>query len=118
MKRLTTWLRGMGGLLVACLLVALVVTPVIDAAVCAGDNRPVVTGASQVSALRTADHQAPHPIEAGDCQHGHCHHGAPMLSGLLDADPVLILADNSPSASRARALASHDPTGLERPPRA
>jgi hypothetical protein len=113
-----TWLRGMGGLLAACLLVALVVTPAVDAAVCAGDDRPVVTGTSQVSAVEAADHQVPHPIDAGDCQHGHCHHGAPMLGGLLDADMVLILADGSPSASRARALASLDLTGPERPPRA
>ena len=118
MRRLTTWLRGMGGLLATCLLVALVVTPAIDAAVCAGDSRPVVAGASKLSALEAADHQAPHPIDAGDCQHGHCHHGSPMLGGLHDADPVLILTDGSPSTSRPRALASLDPAGPERPPRA
>lgn len=118
MRRLTTWLRGMGGLLAACLLVALVVTPAIDAAVCAGDDRPVITGAPQVSAVEAADHQVPHPIDAGDCQHGHCHHGAPMLGGLFDADPALILADGSPPVSRARALASLDLAGPERPPRA
>lgn len=119
MRRLTTWLRGMGGLLAACLLVALVVTPAIDAAVCAGDDLPAVTTGSQVFAVNAADHQTPHPIDvAGDCQHGHCHHGAPMLGDLIDAEPALILADGSPSAPRARALASLDLAGPERPPRA
>lgn len=119
MRRLMTALRGMGGLLAACLLVALVVAPAVDAAVCAGDDRPVAAETLQVAKAQAADHQNSHPADlAGDCQHGHCHHGAPMLGGPIDAEPALIPTDTPPTASNTRALASLDPTGPERPPRA
>jgi hypothetical protein len=109
----------MGGLLAACLLVALVVAPAVDAAVCAGDDRPAAVEASRISMAQAADHQAPHPIDAaGDCQHGHCHHVAPMLGGPIDAEPALIPTDIPPTASTARALASLALAGPERPPRA
>jgi hypothetical protein len=83
-----------------------------------GDDRPAVAEASQMAKIQAADHQAPHPVDAGDCQHGHCHHNAPMLGGPIEAEPALIQAGAPSIAAQARTLASLDPAGLERPPRA
>ncbi len=88
----------------------------VEAAACAWESAP----AESVS--QHADHgpgacQGEDAGHAGDCAHGHCHHGAsgtPPLSG-EQADPVFHRADRASPAEAA--LMSRHPDRLTRPPR-
>lgn len=95
MKALRTWFQQMGGALIACLLLALVVAPTLDTAICAGDGERASAASVQMSDQGVdADHQKNKSHDGGSdvCIHGHCHHASPAL-GWNDAqysarDPV------------------------------
>ena len=124
MKRLRTWWRGMGGLMAACLLAMLVTAPVFDALICSNDEASAASvvataaGPGDVAAQPGPAHKPAHPADVGGCQHGHCHHGTPMLGALVgDAAAPLAAQALQPGLS-ARAAPSLPLAGPDSPPRA
>jgi hypothetical protein len=114
-----TWWRGLGGLLLPCLLALMVFAPAIDAAICVGDTGAISTPVAEITSAAKSDHQPADHRDADDvCQHGHCHHSAPMLVAQLDAEPAHTSTRTVNSTLGARAALSLAPTGPERPPRA
>lgn len=121
MKILSTWLMRSGGALVACLMLALVVAPTLDAAMCASDG-----GRSSATMVEIADQSASVDQKEGEdhsggsdlCIHGHCHHASPII----DRDGVLYGARHPltlHSAPRNFGLPPSWPQDrLEEPPRA
>lgn len=120
MVRLMTWLRQMGGVVCACLMLAMVVAPNVDAAICAAE--PSMTMADQHGPAHiTADDVAQDrdQSDGGEvCVHGHCHHGSPAIG--LETMPV-----TAPAMVAGR-LAPHSPgipssswlDSIKEPPRA
>jgi hypothetical protein len=116
-----TGLRRWGGLLAACLLVLLATTPAIDEFICLNEGPAAAEQISDTSLAQVQDdHRSPaqqHPDGVDACPHGHCHHGPSFMtaaSGLAGA----IDLETPPRPHDMAALASQDPGGLERPPRA
>ena len=101
------------------LLALTVLSPAVDAVICVGDTG--VVSAPVAESASTAKHY-PQPAshrDAGDvCQHGHCHHSAPMLIAQLDAEPAHVSDQAQNPAIGARAAPSLIPSGPDRPPRA
>jgi hypothetical protein len=116
-----TGLRRWGGLLAACLLVLLATTPAVDEFLCLNDGSATaeqVSGASLAQAPDDRDGPAQnHPDGVDACPHGHCHHGPSFLTGTA-ALSIAIDLETQPRPHDMAALASQDPGGLERPPRA
>lgn len=118
MKRLRTWWRGVGGLLLPCLLALMVLSPAVDAVVCFGDNSAVSAQSAEVAATARQDHRPAEHRDAGDvCPHGHCHHSAPMLIVQLEDQPARLLVQPLHPALGASAAPSLAPAGPDRPPR-
>lgn len=102
-----------------CLLALMVLSPAIDAVVCGGDTGAVAAPAAAVAVSAHADHKPAERRDAGDlCQHGHCHHSAPMLIAQLDGQPAHISVQTLNPARGASAAPSLAPAGPDRPPRA
>lgn len=119
MKRLRTWWRGVGGLLLPCLLALMVLSPAIDAMVCFGDASAASAPVAEVASTAKSDQKSADHRDAGDvCPHGHCHHSAPMLIAQLDDAPVHLLVQPLHPALSARAAPSLASAGPDRPPRA
>lgn len=119
MKRLRTWWRGVGGLVLPCLLALMVLSPSIDAAVCFGDTSAVSAPAAEGASVAKPDHKPADRQDGGDvCPHGHCHHSAPMLIAQLDGEPARALHQIPHPTLDVSAAPSLAPAGPERPPRA
>lgn len=119
MKRLRTWWRGVGGLVLPCLLALMVLSPAIDAMVCFGDTSAAAAPVADAAPTAKPDQKPADHRDAGDvCPHGHCHHSGPMLIAQLDDQPVRALGQPRHPALSARATPSLAPAGPERPPRA
>ena len=116
-----TGLRRWGGLLAACLLVLLATTPAVDEFVCLNDGPTATEWVSGMSADPTPDQGGSpaqnHPDSVDACPHGHCHHGPSVLTAVATATVATDL-ETQPRPHEVAALASQDPGGLERPPRA
>lgn len=114
-----TWLRRLGGLLVACLVLMLAGAPTFDEFVCVNDTAVAEASASDgsISVARPDVGGAAHLPDADDlCAHGHCHHGAPFLVSAASLTTHVHTAPQLRPRDMA-ALASRSPAGLERPPR-
>lgn len=119
MKQLRTWWRGVGGLLLPCLLALMVLSPTIDAAVCFGDSGVASAPVAEAAAVAKPDSKPVDRHDGGDvCPHGHCHHSAPMLIAQLDGEPARPLRQTLHPTLNASAAPSLAPAGPERPPRA
>lgn len=119
MRRLKTWWRDVGQALAPCLLALLVLAPTVDAAICFGDAGTVSARVAEVAPIAKSDDTPADRHDGGDvCQHGHCHHVAPMLISQMDDEPAHALAQALHPMLSARAAPSLAPTGPERPPRA
>jgi hypothetical protein len=124
MTPLRTWWRKTGGLVVACLLAALVIGPTLDAVVCGGEGETAAAsmphGAAQ--SIVVAHHDQPDPNvdhdEGGICAHGHCHHGLTLGFVIADASVLPGPTSESHALGTTATHASRSPSGLERPPRA
>jgi hypothetical protein len=124
MTLLRTWWRKAGGLVVACLLATLIIGPTLDAMVCGGESEAAVGsiphGAAQT--LVSAHHdQLDLDVgdgEAGNCAHGHCHHGVALGFIVADAAALHTPTVQSHALAPSSVRASRAPSGLERPPRA
>ncbi len=121
MHQTTTWLRNLGGLLVACVLALVVVAPTMSVASCLCDAAPIVTVETGPAVVRVVqsdpqDHDA--PCEAACCVSGHCHHGGAVLDTpvTLTPSPVPVAAEHA--MTTAHVLASRTISGPDRPPRA
>jgi hypothetical protein len=111
--------------LAACLLAVLVTAPMFDAVVCFNDEAPaaamvsVDAASAEISAQPAREHGPGHPADAAsDCQHGHCHHGALILSALIGDEAAPDAAQSPQPALSARAAPSQAVAGPDRPPRA
>ena len=115
-----TWWRNLGGLLAACVLALLVLTPTASKAACVCDTNPAaITMNSAVGQAAQSDHQDDGtPCDAACCVSGHCHHGGAMLDTPVAAvpSPAPVIAEHAMAA--AHALASRTISGPDRPPRA
>lgn len=122
MRQAMTWWRNLGGLMAACVLTLLVVTPAVGMATCLCENdAPVVsveTSATTVQAIRgdAQDHGA--PCDAACCVSGHCHHGGAMLDTAVAEVPTLAPAASEHAMASVHVLASRALSGPDRPPRA
>lgn len=121
MNGLKTWFRRMGGALIACLLLALVVAPSLDLAICANDGGRAFASSVQVTDQGVdADNQKSRDHEGGSdaCIHGHCHHASPAIGG----DEVSYSAPDPLSSHTAPKNVGFPPSSapdrLEEPPRA
>ena len=114
----------MGGLLAACLLAVLVTAPAFDAVICFNDDAPAARASTEAASVETSaqparEHAPGHPADADEgCQHGHCHHGAPMLSASIGDEAAPVAVDSLRPALSARAAPSLAVAGPDRPPRA
>lgn len=122
MQSVMRWLRGLSGLLVAALLVAMAFGPAVDGVFCAGDGVPAGKGSATIAlqAGGTAHGQlaGSDQLDGGVCQHGHCHAGVAIepVSEIV-ADAMVNPGDRSPIGQFAARL-SNPHYGLDRPPRA
>lgn len=120
MVRLLTWLRQMGGVVCACLMLAMVVAPNVDAAICAAE--PSMTMADQHGpAHLTADDiaQDRDQNDGGEvCVHGHCHHGSPVIGLVTMQVTVPALATVRLAPHSAGIPSSPWPDRIKEPPRA
>jgi hypothetical protein len=106
--------------LAACLLVALVSAPTIDAIVCQDD---ATVEASQLTAAAAGHLEVGSvgeaPADLGDvCPHGHCHHGVPYVPAQGPTLTASFTLAGAPPPAEHPALSSQTPQGLLRPPRA
>lgn len=114
MTALREWWSKAGGVLAALLIVMLVASPGLDAMAC--QDEPAIAKASQMAADDHGEAAEKHPADA--CIHGHCHHGSAFTTpGLANAIELADISQRRPPPASLR-LASQDPPGLERPPRA
>lgn len=98
------------------LLVAFVVMPVADAAMCGTEE--MAAHASDIAADNHAKDDSRDDQSSGHCIHGHCHHNT---SSNIPADPIAAtdsLWHSLKRASTYEAFASYTPDGLIRPPQA
>jgi hypothetical protein len=126
MSRSRSWLGKLGGLLAACLVIAMVAGPMIDSLTCQGDADDKAAAVALVDQPETADagpdtgkieHRQP-ALDLGLCVHGHCHHGVSFAP-----EPIKVSVELLPRTERlliptTTLRASLAPSGLERPPRA
>jgi hypothetical protein len=120
MTQVRTWWRKLGGLMVVCLLAALVVGPALDSIICNGETDVAMAtlGDDPAVASHTQDHSAPTHGSDGACVHGHCHHGLTVALAIADATTAPTTATQAHCLASASVLGSRNPSGLERPPRA
>jgi len=118
MRRMTAWLRNLGGLWAACVLALLVAAPTTSLAACLCADDAAVARVSAVETMQTERHGDDVPCKAACCVGGHCHHAG----SLLEAPAATIDAPAPETAKHAmapsRVLASRPPPALDRPPRA
>ena len=117
MRRRMRWWQNLGGLMAACVLTLLVVSPMTTAAACLCDAEISSVGAWASFEQGGARHDTP-PCDSVCCQSGHCHPGGQVLqapAASLHA-PVAVAARHAPTAIYA--LASRPTSGPDRPPRA
>jgi hypothetical protein len=120
MRRMTTWLRNLGGLVAACVLALLVVVPTtsLAACLCVEDVAVAQASVNSVQGVEAEQHEDGAPCKAACCVGGHCHHAGSLLDArfvFLDA-PAPMAAEHALTPTRA--LASRAPSALDRPPRA
>ncbi|AAK24685.1 hypothetical protein CC_2720 [Caulobacter vibrioides CB15] len=136
MATLRTWMRQVGGALIACLLVALVVAPSIDSAICANDSERSSSVSGTASDQGASDpnvfdqgvsgrgvdiaHQKSNGDDGGAdvCIHGHCHHASPVISGDGARGSVRQPLASHTSPRNLRFPPSSAQGRLEEPPRA
>jgi hypothetical protein len=117
MRRVMTWWRNLGGLLVACVLALLVVAPTVSMATCLCEaEAPVVEMSTAAVQGDSQDHGA--PCEAACCVSGHCHHGGAMLDTAVAEVSAPAPTASDHAMTSAHVLASRVISGLDRPPRA
>jgi len=118
MAQLQTWWRKLG---VACLLMALVVGPALEAFLCKGETDIaassvlLINGQSDVSAAH--DETAPDHATADICVHGHCHHGSVLGLPVATTLAATTTLSQSHSLSPSALPTSRGPSELDRPPR-
>lgn len=106
----------------AWLVLALAAGPMADLLICNDDTPAASAGQS----LAAADHgdlggkDGPSaPGEIGDlCQHGHCHHGGPLIAAVAPMVSADLTGGLSPYPAASETPPSQIPQGLLRPPRA
>ncbi len=115
--------RGFGVVFAALLIAVLALAPSLDNLICPDDAPPLAAATALLdgevhAAAISADH-APDDQGAADvCIHGHCHHGASLLSA-----PIGALATLGSAADRHELVLNRITVGdrkfdLDRPPRA
>lgn len=119
----TTWLRGLGGVLFACLVLSLTAVPALDALVCSAEAPAAAQahGVAEVAPTLTAhDHGGKRDGGgAGElCVHGHCHQPAApaQLASIVLEDADVGAVDLLPAD--AGMPPSRSPEGPLEPPRA
>lgn len=118
MTKLTTLLKRMGGVVIACLLLTLVVTPAADAVICGFEPASMTSHVTDDAALAdvAGDEHGPADIDA--CFHGHCHHASPLIGAQILALDTLPVAQAHLVPALAGLPPSLAPDRLNKPPRA
>lgn len=114
--------RRLAGALVALTLAMVVAGPALDALVCGDEGATsVAAAAGPADLLSEIDDGGPGHADGAPhqaCVHGHCHHGFQSAPIAL-ADALMIEGGDERHALPTPArLATRNPAGLERPPRA
>lgn len=117
-----TWWRNLGGLIAACVLALVVITPMVGMATCLCEGDALIisveTSAAAVQTVQSdrEDHGA--PCESACCVSGHCHHGGAVLGTAAAGVPTLAPAASEHAIAPVDLLASRALSSLDRPPRA